>query len=126
MDAVDFTKEIPSWLNQELFDKAIQSYESDPKAKVNNFDLQPALQPGQNMASAVFRAKVKFTSKYSKDEKEMSMIVKTQPVTVDLPFMTHMKDTTLFETEIGVYTNILGRVQELITSAGYKDVMGPK
>lgn len=126
MDAVDFTKEVPSWLDQNLFDKAIQSYESDPQAKVISFDLQPALQPGQNMASAVFRAKVKFTSKYSKDEKEMSMIVKTQPLTVELPIMAHLKDTTLFETEIGVYTNILGRVQELITSAGYNDVMCPK
>ncbi|KAL7013976.1 hypothetical protein ACKWTF_015676 [Chironomus riparius] len=126
MEAVDFTKEIPTWLNQDLFDKAIQSYESDPQAKVNSFDLVPALQPGQNMASAVFRGKVKFTSKYSKDEKEMSMIIKTQPVTVDLPFMAYMKDTTLFETEIGVYTDVLGRVQELITSVGYKDVMAPK
>ncbi|XP_070508774.1 uncharacterized protein [Chironomus tepperi] len=126
MDAVDFTKEIPSWLNQDLFDKAIQNYEADPQAKVNSFELVPALQPGQNMASAVFRAAIKFTSKYSKDVKELSVIVKTQPVTVDLPIMAHLKDTTLFETEIGVYTNILGRVQELITSVGYKDVMGPK
>ena len=126
MEAVDFTKEIPSWLDQNLFDRAIQNYESDPQAKVNSFELVPALQPGQNMASAVFRGKVKFKSKYSKDEKEMSIIIKTQPVTIDLPFMAYMKDTTLFETEIGVYTNVLGRVQELITSVGYKDVMGPK
>jgi hypothetical protein len=126
MDVVDFTKAIPSWLNQELFDKAIQSYVSDPQAKVVNFDIQPGTEPGKNFASAVFRAKVNFTSKFYKDSKEVSMIVKTQPVTVDLPMMDYMKDTTLFENEIGVYTNVLGRVQELITSAGYKDIMCPK
>lgn len=126
MDVVDFTKEIPSWLDQELFDKAIQSHESDPQAKVISFEIKAATNPGKNFASAVFRGKVKFTSKYSKDENEMSVIIKTQPVTVDLPMMAYLKDTTLFENEIGVYINVLGKIQELISSAGYNDVLCPK
>jgi len=126
MDAFNFAKEIPSWLNQELFDKAIQSHESDPQAKVNNFDIKAATAPGENFASAVFRAVIKFTSKYSKDEKEVSVIIKTQPVNVDIPGMEHMKDTRLFDTEMTVYENILDKIQELISSVGYKDVMCPK
>jgi len=126
MDVIDFTKQLPSWLNQELFDKAIQSYESDPQAKVNSFNIKPATAPGENFASAVYRAVIKFTSKYSKNVKEMSVIIKTQPVNVDLPGMEHMKDTTLFENEIGVYLNVLGKIQDLISSAGYKDVTCPR
>ncbi|XP_070509090.1 uncharacterized protein [Chironomus tepperi] len=126
MDALNFAKEVPTWLNQELFDKAIRSYQSDPQAKVTSFDIKAATKPGENFASAVFRAAIKFTSKYSKDEKEMSVIIKTQPVNVDLPGMDHMRDTTLFETEIAVYTKVLDKIQELITSVGYNDIMCPK
>ncbi|KAL7013977.1 hypothetical protein ACKWTF_015677 [Chironomus riparius] len=126
MDSVNFTKDLPAWLNQELFDKAIQTYESDPQAKVTSFDIKAGTEPGKNFASAVFRASIKFTSKYQKDEKEMSVIIKTQPAAIDLPYMAYMNDTTLFENEIGLFTNVLGHVQELIKSAGYKDIMGPK
>ena len=126
MESIDIASSIPSWLDLDLFDKAIQSYESDPQAKVSSFDIKTATQPGENFASAVFRAIVKFTSKYQQDEKEMSVIIKTQPAAIDLPYMAYMNDTTLFENEIGLFTNVLGRVQELITSVGYKDIMGPK
>ncbi|XP_070504153.1 uncharacterized protein [Chironomus tepperi] len=126
MDALDFTKEIPSWLDQNLFDTAIRSFEADPNAKVNNFDIKPATKPGENFASAVFRATIKFTSKYQKDEQEVSVIIKTQPVNVDLPNMDHLKDPTLFRNEIGVYTNVLEKMQELITSVGYTDIMCPR
>jgi hypothetical protein len=126
MASLDFVSSIPTWLDLDLFDRAIQSYESDPQAKVSSFDIKAATQPGENFASAVFRAIVKFTSKYQKDEKEVSVIIKTQPVNVDLPGMEHMKDTTLYETEIAAYTNVLGKIQELISSVGYKDVMCPR
>ncbi|XP_070508925.1 uncharacterized protein [Chironomus tepperi] len=126
MDSFDFSKQIPLWLDQELFDTAIQTYISDPQAKVTSFDIKAATKPGENFASAVYRAAIKFTSKFSKDEKEMSVIIKTQPVNVDLPNMAHMKDTTFFETEMAVYGNILWKIQELITSVGYEDVMCPK
>ncbi|CAG9805057.1 unnamed protein product [Chironomus riparius] len=126
MDILDFSKQLPSWLDKDLFDKAIQTYEFDPQAKVNSFDIKAATQAGENFSSAVFRATIKFTSKYSKNEKEMSVIIKTQPVDVDSPEIESMKDTTMFENEIGVYLNVLNNIQELISSVGYKDVMCPR
>jgi len=126
MDALDFCKQIPSWLNQDLFDEAIRSFEADPQAKVNNFDITPATKPGENFASAVFRANIKFTSKNQKDEKEISVITKTLPVSVDLPNMEHMRDPTLFKVETAAYSNVLEKIQNLISSAGYKDVMCPR
>ena len=126
MDALNFAKEIPSWLDQDLFDKAIRSYEADPQAKVNSFDIKAATNPGENFASAVFRATIKFTSKYQKNEKEMSVIIKTQPVNVDLPGMEHMKDTTLFSNEMAAFSDVLWKIQDLIYSVGYEDVMCPK
>ena len=126
MDALDFCKQIPSWLNQDLFDKAIRSFEPDPQAKVNNFDIKPATKPGENFASAVFRATIRFTSKNQEDEQEISVIIKTLPVNVDLPNMDHMSDTTLFKVETAAYSNVLEKIQNLISSAGYKDVMCPR
>ncbi|CAG9811446.1 unnamed protein product [Chironomus riparius] len=128
MESTDIASSIPSWLNLDLFDKAIQSYESDAQAKVTNFDIKSATQPGENFASAVFRAIVKYTSKHQQDEKELSVIIKTQPFNVDQlgSGMDHMKDTTLFKNEIAAYTEVLMKIQELISSVGYEDIMCPK
>jgi len=126
MEAYHWGKTISPWLNQELFDKAIQSYESDPQAKVNSFDIKAATAPGENFASAVYRAIIKFTSKYQKDEKELSVIIKTQPVTVDMPDMEILQETTIYDTEIAAYTEVLVKVQELFEAAGFEDVMSPK
>ena len=126
MDALDFCKQIPSWLNQDLFDTAIRSFEADPQAKVSSFDIKAATKPGENFASAVFRVKIKFTSKNQKEGMEISVIIKTQPVAVDLPNMEHMNDTTLFEVETAAYSNVLVKIQETVESIGYKDVMCPR
>ena len=126
MDALNFAKIIPSWLNQDFFDTAIRAYKSDAQAQVTSFDIKAATQPGENCASAVFRATIKFTSKYQKDEKELSVIIKTQPVAVDLPNMEHMSDTTLFQTEMAMYTDVLPQIQELVKSAGYDEIVCPR
>ncbi|KAL7013980.1 hypothetical protein ACKWTF_015680 [Chironomus riparius] len=128
MESTDIASSIPSWLNLDLFDKAIQGFESDPQAKVTSFDIKSATQPGENFASAVFRAIVKYTSKYQQDEKELPVIIKTQPFNVDQlgSGMDHMKDTTLFKNEIAAYTEVLMKIQELISSVGYEDIMCPK
>ncbi|CAG9811444.1 unnamed protein product [Chironomus riparius] len=126
MEAYHWGKTISPWLNQELFDKAIQSYEADSHAKVINFEIKAATQPGENFASAVYRATIKFTSKYQKDVKEMSVIIKTQPACMDQPDMEILLDTTLYDTEIAAYTEVLVKVQELVDAAGYDDVISPK
>ena len=123
---MDFAASIPSWLDQDLFDKAIRSYEADPQAKVNSFDIKAATNPGENFASAVFRATIKFTSKYQKNEKEMSVIIKTQPVSVDIPDMEVLQETTLYDSEIAAYTEVLVKIQDLVNSVGYEDVICPK
>jgi hypothetical protein len=126
MDALNFTKHIPPWLDQAPFEKAFRSYEKDPAAKIHSFDLKAATQPGENFASAVFRGSVSFSSKYTKGEKVISVIIKTQPIGVDLPGAEHLQDTTLFETEIGVYNDVLPAIQSLLQSVGESDLMSPK
>jgi hypothetical protein len=126
MDAYHWGKTVSPWLNQELFDKAIQSHESDSNAKVTSFDITAATQPGENFASAVYRATIKFTSKYQKDEQEISVIIKTQPVSIEQPDMEILLDTTLYDTEIAAYTEVLVKIQDLVSDAGYADVMSPK
>ena len=126
MDALDFTKQIPSWLDQNLFDTAIRSFTSDQHSKITNFNIKSATKPGENFASAVFRAEISFVCKNEKNERQMTVIIKTLPVCVDLPNMEHMADTTLFEVEIGAYADVLGKIQDLVAAAGYDDVMCPR
>jgi hypothetical protein len=126
MDALNFAKHIPPWLDQSLFEKAFRSYESDQTARVHSFDLKPATQPGENFASAVFRGSVRFSSKYTKGEKEISVIVKSQPVGVEIPNAEFMQDDGLFRTEIAMYTGVLPQINALLESVGEKDVMCPK
>ncbi|KAG5668111.1 hypothetical protein PVAND_016064 [Polypedilum vanderplanki] len=127
MDALSLVKNIPPWLDQSLFEKAIRSYENDQSAQVYSFDIQPATQPGENFASAVFRVSIKYSSKYTKSEKEISVIIKTQPVGIDeIPGAEFLKDTTIFRTEIAMYTGVLSQIQSLLESVGENDLMCPK
>ncbi|XP_070498826.1 uncharacterized protein [Chironomus tepperi] len=125
MDVLDFSKDLPSWLDQDLFDQAIQSYESDPQAKVTSFELKSATTPGENLASAVFRATIKFTSKFSKDEKEMTMIIKTHPATSDSAIES-LSETSMFKSETAMYLNVLNKIQDLFNNAGYEDKLCPR
>ena len=126
MEKFNFAANIPEWLNQELFETAIRLHENDKEAQILSFDLKPASKPGENFASAVFRGLIKFTSKYSKDEKEISVIIKTQPVGVETSGMEWMEDPRIFQAEIDVYCKVLSKVEKLMESAGDHDVICPK
>ena len=72
MDAINFAKQVPSYLDQNLHNTAIISYLSDQEANITNFDIKPASKPGKKFASAVFRVKIKFTCKSLKLEASVS------------------------------------------------------
>jgi Ecdysteroid kinase-like family len=126
MDALNFSKITPEWLDQSLFEKAIRHYQNDSKAEVFEFSIKPASQPGQNFGSAIFRASITYKSKFTKDKATISVIIKTQPAAVELPGMEHFKDPALFIVESEMYDKILPEFQNLLSSAGDKSFLNPK
>jgi hypothetical protein len=133
MDAFNFSSVIPPWLDQDMFERAFRSHDNDPTVQVISFDIQAATQPGENMASAVFRAKVKISSKKS-SERELSVIVKTKPFVDIGPGMPEelrqqmdlFHNSNLFDTEMAMFASVLPQVESLLKAAGECDVIWPK
>ena len=126
--ALNLTKIIPEFLDEKFFDKVIQHVEKDPNAKVSEFVITPGSKPGDNFGSAIFRAKLTFKSKFAKDGKHISVIIKTRPVLS--PELAAWGDAAakapFFRNEMEIYGKILPEIQSLLLSAGDKDVLSPK
>lgn len=124
----NLTAVIPSFLDQAFFDKVVRQMEKDANAKVSNFDIKPAMKPGENFASAVFRCLITFTSKFSKGDKTISVIIKTKPVLgPDMAaYAEIIEKSPFFRNESVMYNKILPDIHALLSSVGDKDIMSPK
>lgn len=125
---VNLTEVVPSFLDQAFFEKVIRHAEKDANAKVSNFDIQPAMKPGENFASAVFRASITYTSKFVKEGKTISVILKTKPVLgpENAAYAEVIEKSPFFQNEMALYGKILPDIQSLLLSAGDKDILSPK
>lgn len=129
MSAFDLTKIIPEWINEiSFFDKIIRHKENDQNAKVISFDITPASKAGENFASAIFRSKVIYSSKYSMGEKAISLIIKTKPVLgPELASFSEIYDKSpFFRIEMAMYGNILPDIQSLLSTANDKEILSPR
>jgi Ecdysteroid kinase-like family len=119
---------IPPFLDQQFFDKVVRHSEKDANAKVSAFDIKPAMKPGENFASAVFRVSITFRSKYSKEDKTISVIVKTKPVLGPemADYAAMIENSPFFRNEMAMYGKVLPDMQALLLSAGDKEVFAPK
>lgn len=125
---VNLTAVTPTWLDQTFFEKVIRQVEKDAKANVINFEINPAMKPGENFASAVFRASITFNSKYTKEDKTISVIIKTKPVLGPemAAYAEILEKSPFFANEMALYGRILPDIQALLLSAGDKDILSPK
>lgn len=128
VDMVNLTEVIPSFLDQAFFEKVIRHAEKDANAKVSSFDIQPAMKPGENFASAVFRASITFQSRFVKEDTTISVILKTKPVLgPEMAAYAEVIDKApFFDNEMALYGKILPDIQSLLSSAGDKDILSPK
>lgn len=128
MALFDLAGVVPEYLNQGFFERVIRHSEKDAQAKVASFEIKPASKPGENFASAVFRASITFTSKYTKVEKTISVIIKAKPILG--PGMEHyaaiLDKAPFFQNEMALYGKILPDIQSLLLSVGDKDILSPK
>ncbi|CRK90874.1 CLUMA_CG004564, isoform A [Clunio marinus] len=125
---MNLAENIPVWMNQDFFDKVIRFIEKDQAAKVTKFDVNPGSKAGENFASAIFRSSITYKSKYSKDAKTISVIIKVKPVLGPemAAYSEIIEKSKFFETEMAFYGKILPDIQSLMLSAGDKDVLSPK
>lgn len=119
---------IPPFLDQTFFDKVIRHAEKDVNAKVTKFELSAGSKPGENFASAIFRASITYKSKYTQGEKTMSVIIKTKPILGPemAAYAEILEKSPFFRNEMALYGKILPDIQLLLLSAGDKDILSPK
>lgn len=125
---LNLAKVVPSFLDQNFFDKVVRSMENDPKAKVTQFDIKAGSKPGENFASAIFRCTMTFTSKFTKVDKTISVIIKTKPVLGPemADYAAVIDNSPFFHNEMALYGKILPDIQALMLSAGDVEVFSPK
>lgn len=106
----------PAHLDQNLFEKAIRSYQRDQTAKVLEFSIEPGSKLGDNFGSHVYRAKIKFTSKFQKGETEISVIIKTLGDSMDDAILGFKRDgfIKIFKVEIEMYEKVLPEFESIL------------
>lgn len=114
---------IPDWMNQSFFERVIRHVEKDPKAEVFDIEIGAACKPGNNFASSIFRVKITFKSKFTKEAKTISTIVKIQPTHALIEGVT---ENWIFRNEMEMFDKVLPEVQALWLSVDDKSLLCPK
>ncbi|XP_023178911.2 uncharacterized protein LOC111604904 [Drosophila hydei] len=105
----------PAWLNAQFIEEVLRKHEKVAELNVLDVRMSPASAKGDHYASIMFRANVSYAIKGAKQSK--SLIIKTMPDQEG-----HKKEllseSHIFETEIGMYTKVLPRFEEILSAAG--------
>lgn len=126
MDALNFAKTVPEWMDQSFFERVVREMEKDSSATVENFKVAAGSNPGDNFASSIFRGNIDFKSKFTSNEtKSISVIIKTQ-IASNLGFHDYIKDSPMFRNEMEMYSKVLPEIEALLLSVGDKDLLWPK
>ncbi|EDV41600.1 uncharacterized protein Dana_GF17564 [Drosophila ananassae] len=107
--------EAPSWLNGQFLGGILAAYENCSELKVTGLKITPATAQGDHYASVMFRATAEYST--SKGKFSKPLIIKTMPEQEG-----HKKDmlaeSHLFETEIGMYCQVLPEFERIMVEAG--------
>ncbi|XP_017052831.1 uncharacterized protein LOC108095996 [Drosophila ficusphila] len=107
--------EAPTWLNPQFIGEILSAYEEAPELKMIDLKITPASCQGDHYASVMFRTTAEYTTSQGKFSK--SLIIKTMPEQEG-----HKKDmlreSHLFETEIGMYCHVLPEFERILREAG--------
>nr|XP_036219450.1 uncharacterized protein LOC106618104 [Bactrocera oleae] len=108
--------EAPVWLNDEFFTKVLLSFETDAKKlQLLKTELSPATLKGDHYASVMFRAIVEYEC--DGRHKTKKMIMKTMP-SADGHKKDMFEESTIFETEIDMYTRVIPRFEQILRDIG--------
>lgn len=105
----------PAWLNTELLRQVLAKYKNTEELDVIDFKISPATKKGDHYDSVMFRVAVDYTTEKGKDF--ISLIVKTMPE-LDGFKKDQLGESHIFQTEIGMYTEILPKFEAVLREAG--------
>ncbi|XP_011197132.1 uncharacterized protein LOC105221681 [Zeugodacus cucurbitae] len=113
--------EAPAWLNDEFFTKVLLNFETDAKdLQLRKTELSPATLKGDHYASVMFRATVEY--KCDGEVKTKRMIMKIMP-SQEGHKKEMFEESTIFETEIGMYTKVIPRFEQILRDIGDDTVL---
>ncbi|EDV93534.1 GH18230 [Drosophila grimshawi] len=107
--------EAPKWLNDRFIEEVLSKNENAPELKVLDVQMSPASEKGDHYASVMFRGNATYTTEKGKFSK--SLIIKTMPE-AEGHKKEMLSESHLFETEIGLYTKVLPKFEQILRDAG--------
>ncbi|XP_036341074.1 uncharacterized protein LOC118750462 [Rhagoletis pomonella] len=113
--------EAPAWLNDEFFTKVLHNFETEAKSlRLKCTELSPATLKGDHYASVMFRATIEYEC--DGEDKSKRMIIKTMPSSEGQKKEMFEK-SYIFETEIGMYTEVIPRFEQILRDIGDETVL---
>ncbi|XP_073825429.1 uncharacterized protein [Musca autumnalis] len=107
----------PSWINKEFLEKVLSKYENNENVEVIKFDMSPASVKGDHYASIMFRCKVSYRFAKTASSVKRSLIIKTLPMEDGMK-REMLMNSRLFETEIGMYSEVLPKIEKILADCG--------
>nr|XP_043067418.1 uncharacterized protein LOC122321484 [Drosophila bipectinata] len=105
---------IPEYLNEKFFSDTLEEGLRESKVTLKEINFEWGCNPGDNYCSTIYRVQVSFSKwvdgKESPEEEQLSLIVKTIPITEATQFL---EDVSAFTKEKQTYTDVLPRLEVL-------------
>jgi len=118
-DIFDLNKNIPTYLNEEFFQKLL----TDKNEEILNFNIEGASKPGDNFVGAVYR--ITLTTNNG-NQQFIAKVPSTSGHETLHSYLSNDFVGDLFKCEIKVYEEILPEILKLWSNAGYDDLLCPK
>ncbi|XP_046679724.1 uncharacterized protein LOC124367114 [Homalodisca vitripennis] len=102
---------MPEWINESFLKAILQGGEGqENNVSIIKFSVGPAVTPGNNFFSCIYRVQIQYTVSNSQSVRALSLIVKS-PITEGY-FATLSKKGNYFEKEMKVYNELLPRLND--------------
>lgn len=108
----------PDWLSDEFFQDVVRKAQNDPSVKLcHGCKLRPGTLPGDHYASVMFRTTAHYRSERFRKEQALNLVIKIMPTATG--FKAEMlKNSSLFETEIKMYGEVLPAIAKILKDVG--------
>ncbi|XP_039429594.1 uncharacterized protein LOC120413009 [Culex pipiens pallens] len=111
------------YLTKEYLEGILRSDQCEGSITVKDFEVVPALGKGENYSSDILRVKVNYVTG-SSNHRTQSYIVKSSLASEGMAEM--LEEYDVFHREIGVYKNVMPKVEQLLASIGYTKKLAPQ
>lgn len=116
--------EIPAWLNTELFQNCFTKVQSSENVFIKILSVQPAVGPGENFLSEIYRVKIEVIDVAQLLVKDF--IVKIIPKNDNPDMETTLKELAIFSKETLMYSKMIPKFEDEYKKIGENVQFGPK